>query len=116
MKYINKLMLIFTICLIGQTNLQTSDLVVPESSLLGPQNSIQFKPADQFAGVEMVGNYFKNNATATINDPFEITDTCTFSFTDVQEGNIHNSESLQFIGSYTPKDLTNRINLYGILE
>lgn len=69
MKYINVIKFISITCLIGQTNFQASSLVVPESSLLNPKKSIQFQPADEFTGVDMVGFYFKNNATATINDP-----------------------------------------------
>jgi len=116
MKYNNKKIIICITLFIKQMNLQALDLIMPQYELLNPIDAIHFIPADEFTGPEMTGLYFPKNKTAIINDPIGTTNTCTFNFTKVTQDPLKDSLDLTFIGSYTPKDTIESINLYGILE
>jgi len=116
MKYNNTTISICITFFMRLTNLQAEDLMMPEYNVLDPIDAIHFTPADEFTGPEMIGLYYPKNKTATINDPLKTTNTCTFNFNSVTENQTTDTDNIKFIGSYTPKDTIESINLYGILE
>ena len=80
------------------------------------KNATIFQPADEFKALGMIGQYFKDTATATISNPLDSHHTVIFVFEKVIEehGIIPDNET--FIGSYTPDKNGATTYLYGILR
>ena len=106
-------------CLItiaGYTNLEASTPIVLDMYDNDPAG-IVFQPADEFIGPQMVGLYFKEQKTATINDPLASTSNCIFVFEKIiEKGEAKIPTGFKFIGSYTADDGYSTTSLYGKLR
>lgn len=80
------------------------------------KNAIIFHPADEFKAPGMIGQYFKDSATATISNPLESNHTVIFVFEKVIEEHGAIPNDLKFIGSYSSENNEATIFLYGLLR
>ena len=79
-------------------------------------NTIIFQPADEFKAPDMVGQYFKDTATAIIRNPLQSNHTVIFVFENVIEESGKIPDGLTFIGSYTQDKDGVIVHIYGILR